>query len=266
MAIDEAAAVVTGPDGQVQSFGSFLRKRKEASGLPVTRIATAAGISRANFYLLEKDRQRPTLPTLVGLFTAMGLETVLPNEQTDRSEPDGQDKKDGDGADLVVLVGDDAYRVEVRWSEQDRAKSRDRYLSTTSAGLGMLLDAAGPALGAAAATRLLEGGPGLAAASRALGWRPGTLAPAAPYVLPAAAVGSALYATARRIAERRAADRAEAEAAPSPEAVMADFKETAEAMSTEELEALLATMKAMRAAHGDSVDGTPGQVPTSEGV
>lgn len=262
MAIDEAAAVVTGPEGQVQSFGSFLRERKEASGLPVTRIATSAGISRANFYLLEKDRQRPTLPTLVGLFTAMGLETFLPNERADLFEQDGE----GAGADLVVLVGEEAYRVEVRWSERDRAKSRERYLSTTSAGLGMLLDVAGPALGAAAASRLLEGGPSLTAASRALGLRPGTMGPAAPYVLPAAAVGSALYATAKRIAERRAADRAEAEAAPSPEMVMADFKETAEAMSVEELETLLATMKAMRSARRYSLDDTPGQVPTSEDV
>lgn len=228
MAINDAAAVVTGPDGQVQSLGEFLRARKQACGLPVTRIVQAAGISRANFYLLEKDSQRPSLTTLVMLLGAMGLTTRLPADQ-DPSH----------AADLVVLAGEEAYKVEVRWSAEERSRSRERYVSAASYGLGA-------ALYQLARARRADGTGG------ALGGAGIVAAAAAP--LAGAALASALAATARRLRERREADQAEAAAAPSHDQVLEDLKETAASMPTEELEALLAAMKSMRANQKDDAE------------
>lgn len=235
MAIDDAAAVVTGPDGQVQSLGQFLRARKQACGLPVTRIVEAAGISRANFYLLEKDGQRPSLTTLVMLLGAMGLTTRLPAAEDSAQAPD-----------LEVVVGQEVYAVDLRWSGRERSRSRERYLSTASSGLGVALDAFGPSLGQFAGVRLAGGAgarPGVA----------GMAAAAAPLVVPV--LGSALAATARRLRERRAVNEEEAAAAPSQEEVLKDLKETAASMSTEELEALLAAMKSMREDPGGCTEG-----------
>ncbi len=229
MAIKDAAAVVTGRDGRVQSLGQFLRSRKQACGLPVTRIVEVAGISRANFYLLEKDSQRPSLSTLVSLFGAMGLETRLPAAE-DPSQP----------ADLVILVGEEAYKVDLRWTAEERSRSRARYVSAATSGLGAAIDALDalvPTLGRLAGARLVGGTGGSPGGA-------GTFAAAAPIVVPA--LGSALAVVARRLRERRDADRGEAAAAPSQEDVLEDLKETAASMSTEELEALLAAMKAMR--------------------
>ncbi len=58
-----------------------------------------------------------------------------------------------------------------------------------------------------------------------------------------AAVGAA---EAKRLRDLRAADKAAAEQTPSQEEILADLKETAQSMPPEELEALLAAMKAMR--------------------
>lgn len=219
MGINDAAAVVTGPDGQVQSLGEFLRARKQACGLPVTRIVETAGISRANFYLLEKDSQRPSLTTLVMLFGAMGLTTRFPADQ-DPSH----------AADLEVFAGEEAYKVEVRWSAEERSRSRERYVSAASYGLDVALDRlARPRL--AGGIGGASGGAGIVAAA------------AAPLVV---ALASGLAATARRLRERREADQAAA-AARSHDQVLEDLKETAASMPTEELEALLAAMKSMLA-------------------
>jgi transcriptional regulator with XRE-family HTH domain len=228
MAINDAAAIVTGPDGQVQSLGEFLRARKQACGLPVTRIAQAAGISRANYYLLEKDSQRPSLTTLDRLFDAMGLKTRVPDDQ-DPSH----------AADLVVLAGEEAYKVKVRWSAKERLKSRERYLSAASHGVGI-------ALGRLARARRADGTRGSLDVAE--------IVAAAATPLGAAIVESALDAAALRLRERREAHQAEAAAAPSHDQVLEDLKQTAVSMSTEELEALLAVMKSMRANQKDDAE------------
>ncbi len=239
MAKSDSVAVVTGPDGATQSLGEFLRACKQASGMPVTRIVQRAGISRANFYLLEKDNQRPALTTLVGLFTAMGFPSSIPTEADPATAPD-----------LVVAVGEDEFQVDLQWSAAERTKSRERYLSAASTGLGVALGVFGTSLGRQGGARLptpAAGGPGAV----------GMAAAVAPVALPA--LGSALRMAARHLRERRAANQSDAAAAPTQEEVFADLTKTAASMSTEELEALLAAMKAMRADSADSPDDSATQ-------
>ena len=234
MATPDSVAVVTGPDGTVQSLGQFLRACKQASGMPVTQIVQKAGISRANDYLLRKDNQRPALTTLVGLFGAMGFPSHIPTEPDPALAPD-----------LVVAVGEDDFQIDLQWSAAERTKSRERYLSAASIGLGAALGVFGTSLGRQGGVRLplpAAGGPGAV----------GMVAAVAPVALPA--LGSALTMAARHLRERRAANQSDAAAAPTQEEVFADLTETASTMSTEELETLLAAMKAMRADFTDSPD------------
>lgn len=234
MATQGVAAVVSGPDGTVQSLGEFLRACKQASGMSVTKIVEKAGISRANFYLLEKDNQRPALSTLVGLFGAMGFPTYIPTEPNPAL-----------ASDLVVGVGDDEFQVDLQWSAAERTKSRERYLSAASTGFGAALGVFGTSLGRHGGARLplpAAGGPGAV----------GMVAAVAPVALPA--LGSALTMAARQLRERRAANQSDAATAPTQEEVFADLTTTAATMSIEELEALLAAMKAMRAGSAGSPD------------
>lgn len=240
----DSVAVVTGPDGTVQSLGEFLRACKQASGMSVTKIVQKAGISRANFYLLEKDNQRPALTTLVGLFGAMGFPSYIPTEPDPALAPD-----------LVVAVGEDDFHVDLQWSAAERTKSRERYISAASTGLGAALGVFGTSLGRQGGARLPMPVVGRTGAV-------GVVAAVAPVALPA--LGSALTMAARHLRERRAANQSDAATAPTQEEVFADLTKTAAAMSTEELEALLAAMKAMRPDSADSPDdnatqpGTPG--------
>lgn len=212
--------VVIGPTGDEQTLGEFLRQCKDSTGLSVAKIVSAAGLSRANYYLLEGG-QRPSLGTLVALLGAMGLEAHLPTAE-DESRT----------ADLIVQVRSEAYVVDLRWSAEEREKSRDRYVTATASGVG------------AAANRLGDARiPALVAA--------GLLARLAPGIAPKV-VGEVMLLVATHMREQRAADQKAAQPAPTRSGLLNELKTTATSMTTEELETLLATMKAMREARADN--------------
>lgn len=220
-----AHPMVIGPRGE-QPLGSFLRQCKDASGLPVTKIVEAAGISRANYYLLEKDNQRPSLATMVALLGAMGHEVSIPS-------PGG-----GDAVDLVVTLDGDRYDVDLRWSAEERAKSRDRYIATTASGVVA-------ALGAASALR--PGAAAIGSGSLAVGGGAvaGPLLPLAGVI--GTVMGQAAFMAARRLADRRARrDNAQVQVERVKSEVLAEVERAADAMSTDDLEELLALMKAMQ--------------------
>jgi transcriptional regulator with XRE-family HTH domain len=217
-------------DGQPpRPFGDFLKATKKARGVNVTHLAKAAGLSRANYYHLEGDRQAPSIPTAVAILSALGMETRIPSED----DPD-LDK------DLDIVDGNDTYQLRINWSVEDRLRWRAR------------MGAAGWGTAATAVVALIPGALPVAAAAAAAG----ASAVAAWYLRERAdEKRAARTARASRPQSTRSAPREPAAGrgdVANAEQVREDFRKTAESMSTEDLEALLEAMRAMRAQRDES--------------
>ena len=222
-----ARAHITAADGTRWTFGEFLEHRQRLSDKSIKDVVKSAKISRANYYLLKGDEQRPTLATAVALFSALDLRCEVPPAD-DEFE-----------VDLHVYDGDDRYDLVLNWTRGERSRARDRFLS--SAGLG---SAAGAALGGI-------GLGGVAAA--ALGGAVGGVA--FPVAGPLAA---SVLVAARQMKKAREQERKQQqsegrkpEPTPAKEDLIEDFKAAADEMSTEDLEALVAAMKALRDSNAD---------------
>ncbi len=222
-----ARAYVKAEDGTKWSFGEFLEQRRGLSGKSIQDVVKNAKISRASYYNLKDAKQRPTLTTAVALFSALDLRCELPTSD-DEFE-----------VDLHIYDGDNRYVLVLEWTADDRSRARDRFLS--SADLGV---AAGAALGGI-------GLGGVAAA--ALGGAAGAAAfPVAGPLAASVFIATRQMKKAReqqRMQQRR--DGQKAAPAPAKQELIDDFKAAADQMSTEDLEALLAAMKALRESNSD---------------
>jgi transcriptional regulator with XRE-family HTH domain len=148
-------AVVRRGEKVLMSFGEFLKATKEARRVNVTHLVRTAGLSRANYYHLESDKQAPSLPTAIALLAALGMETRVP--AADDSKLD---------VDLGIVDGEKEYELRIAWSDEDRRRARAkaaRFVSSAAPGLsavavipGALPLAAGAVAGAAAVLYLRE--------------------------------------------------------------------------------------------------------------
>lgn len=150
-------AVVVTSAGSEMTFGEFLKSEKVARGVNVTHLTRVAGLSRANYYHLEGDKQAPSLTTAVALLSALGLATRVPS-------PGDTDQDD----DVQFTDGETEWALRIGWSSDDRERSRARAAAAgltsapgmAAAGLvpGGIPIAAGAALTLAAALHLRERG------------------------------------------------------------------------------------------------------------
>jgi transcriptional regulator with XRE-family HTH domain len=221
MAIVFPAEVIAG-DKSSRSFGAYIKELKDLRGVKVTHLVADAGLSRANYYLLENDKQRPSLSTAIAVLNALGAETRVP-------APDDPDLT----KDLDVQDGETLLALRINWSVSDRRRSREKFWTAAGVGLGAAAGVGFASSAGAGLAGLGLGGLGLGAAALI------------PGGVPIAGVA---------IAAKLLRDRSKAKIkTKGPHAekldadVFADFSKTAEDMSTEELEALLEAMKAMRA-------------------
>jgi hypothetical protein len=229
-------AYLISADGERVSFGDFLDRRQRASSKPVAAIAKEANVSRANYYLLRGDEQRPSLATAIALLSVLGL----------RSEVPGDDESTA--IELRVYDGEDQWDLVFDWSEAERRRERLRFWTSTAAGLSAA--SAGVSAGAALGGVVGVAGIGLGGA-----------------VLPIAAPAVAAYLAykyARRSHDvQRLASQGQPELAPpvARDDLIGDFKAAAEELSVEDLQALLDTMKAIR--DGNSATGTDAGGPVA---
>lgn len=131
-----ARAVVVRRDGSQTTFGQFLKSEKVARDVNVTHLTRVAGLSRANYYHLEGDKQAPSLTTAVALLSALGMATRVPSSGDTDQETDVQ-----------FTDGATEWALRIGWSRDDRERSRARVVAA-----GMT---SGPALAAAS---LVPGG------------------------------------------------------------------------------------------------------------
>ena len=218
-------AEVLASDGSSRSFGSYLRELKTRNSVKITRLVADAGISRANYYLLESDKQRPSLATAVALLAVHEVETRVPS-------PDDPDlAKDLDMVDDGTLLA-----LRINWSSEERRRSRDRFWTSAGIGLGAATGTRFAPWGAVGAFGLPVAAAGAAAAAALF-----------PGSLPIAGVALAAKLLHERSKQKAGTTPGGETSEAAPGDVMADFAKAAEDMSTEELEALLEAMKAMRA-------------------
>lgn len=210
-------ASVIAEDGTAVSFGEFLDQRKRASSKSIAAITKAAHVSRANYYLLLSNDQRPSLATAIALCSALGLHSEVPGNDELMS------------IDFRVHDGDQWWDVVFDWPEADRQRERDRFRRSATVGLSA---AAGfPPWG------LVAGAAGL-----------GLLGGGVPGAAVAVSTLLEVMNTRRSRDQQRVAtgEHDEAATAVPKEDLIEDFKATAEEMSVEDLQVLLEAMKALR--------------------
>lgn len=211
------------------TFGKFLERRQRLSGKSVAGMVREAGVSRANYYLLLRDEQRPTLATAIALLSAMGLSCALPEDANESSI-----------GDLLIRDDQGEYSLVIDWSADERTRARERFWNSADIGLSAGLAYLG---GGAVGARL-----GGMAAGGALVGASGVAVPVVGPVVAAALAVRMLRRSRGRASERLgpADDGQPAVGEVDKESLLQDFAATAEQLPTEDLEALLATMKAMR--------------------